>query len=317
VDSLQVYSMAVVRQHQQQRRSTGSWERRCLVCTCGVVLCWSVVGLLLGAASRHLTLDPRPRTRDGQPAGRRPESSEAHPKRKGDSEASQPLVRRYALRVRPRISVYFGGAASLDIGDFFEKPGGDRIGTYRDDLLRSTDPRAHRAVALCDAYVRSAVQDVFGTIIARTYLATYTERPELATVRCAGVLVDDALGYVFDVVEPRPGVLDDAGMDELREQILLGGDSWDCGDFGDVTLAIATYYGFRDEWSAAWRGLGFDPALVKIRLSLTDDNPSWTREESVPAGFVESVAAPSSGLSLASQDVPLAVKMRLWSQRSS
>jgi len=106
---------------------------------------------------------------------------------------------------------------------------------------------------------------------------------EISNVQYMGPLLDHyGEGYVrfqrmerdgdfirFHLEEVSPGSASLKFLRQLEEEVRTGGDTWDCGDFGDVTWQIARRNRFAGLWESS---LAFtDPARVRMRVSFSAD----------------------------------------------
>ena len=164
------------------------------------------------------------------------------------------------LKVSPYLSAEVGNRAAF--GYYYVDSGDqhDKAPFTLSALRASGDALSVAAANAAWAWVQGAGAEIFATI------ANIEDRNDGA-VRFTHVEEQASGGtrISFHFVEAREG----AAL-ELLDEVRVGGDTWDCGDFGDIDRDIASQAGAGEVWAALTAAAGTDN--VRLRLTLCDED---------------------------------------------
>lgn len=131
------------------------------------------------------------------------------------------------------------------------------------------------------AWVRSDPEVIFGEITNREQGSEeweFDDGSSLLQSRVSVEGVDCVDGkLIFTFAETTPGDLTPGILDSLVKENHEGGDTWDCGDFGDINITEAAW---KEKIGALESSCGqsFDPTKVQMRLSMAG-TAAWSLVE--------------------------------------
>ena len=173
----------------------------------------------------------------------------------------EPSSDRYVLTLTPYVSAEDAGAAERAFGYYYDGRAdrGDVL-PFTPRSLKASDDAFRRAVgSMASAYAEAASAAVFATIVNAEHAVG---NPAVSLEA-----FDEAGDDFFFTCRSRAARSD---LDKVRDEVRGGGDTWYCGEFGDVTATTAAALGFADAWEEAFAGVATSPDAVRLRLTLCD-----------------------------------------------
>jgi len=198
--------------------------------------------------------------------------------------------RRFTLTINPELS---GVCSGTVFGDQFDDDDEQPSVTLAECLGAQGEGSKERfqkaAAEIARDWVRSNPEEIFRGI---TNLMPGDDNWELSdgtslhTSRISVEGVDFVDGrLVFTFAETTVGDLTPGILNSLVEENKLGGDTWCCGDFGNINMQETEFEQEGSFTEASWRekfgalttsgGQSFDPTKVELRLTMCDRNASW------------------------------------------
>ena len=201
--------------------------------------------------------------------------------------------RDFTLALTPRVSGDRGGFGGV-FGAYYHDGASARPAcTWTLGMLLRGDAYLHdafrsAAAGVAVAWLRACGGDVFETVCNLGGAGDGGEPYGPGFVRFTGLdLEEDGDEALFRFREVAPGAVTHAFLARLAREVWDGADTWDCGDFGDVTREVAAERGrglLREAWASGLGpfeadagggvGVGGDPAgerpRVRLRVTLCD-----------------------------------------------
>lgn len=195
------------------------------------------------------------------------------------------MLRTFSLILRPYVSAAVNPTDDSDdagytrwFGYYFDEEGNtdqnDRDPYAFSALRDSGDAFRSAAADLAWIWISSNGASIFREIGNLEYLLDEKYQPgivEYVSVERSGDSGDGDL-VVFRFRETSEGAATPDFLADLQEEVRAGGDTWDCGDFGDVTREIADELCFADAWDRKLAPCVANggAASVDMRVTLSD-----------------------------------------------